>query len=122
MLPSAPGRGLGWGWTTWGSQGRGGERSRRHADFQSAALPTELPGRAYAGEELSGPTGAVGVAKAREQRLAPSPPHPTHVVRAGAGRQCPIGCVWGSAFPMDVAAAEHSGWPNPPALTPFVMS
>ena len=42
--------------------------------------------------------------------------------RAAAGRQCPIGCVWGSVFPMDVAAAEHSGWPNPLALTPFVMS
>src|SRR2546421_4962018 len=122
MTTNAPRPALVWRWTTLVSQWQGAESNRRHADFQSAALPTELPGRAYAGEELSGPTGAVGVAKAREQRLAPSPPHPTHVVRAGAGRQCPIGCVWGSAFPMDVAAAEHSGWPNPPALTPFVMS
>ena len=55
------------------------------------------------------------------RRLALSPPHRL-MVRADAGRQCPIGCVVGSAFPMDVAAAEHSGWPNPLALTPFVMS
>src|SRR6266566_6508260 len=48
--------------------------------------------------------------------------HTRLTVRAAAGRQCPIGCVVGSAFPMDVAAAEHSGWPNPLALTPFVMS
>ena len=58
---------------------------------------------------------------ARERRLAPSPPHRAHV-RAAPGRQCPIGWVVGSAFPMDVAVAEHSGWPNPLALTPFVMS
>src|SRR5207302_8323516 len=58
---------------------------------------------------------------ARERRLAPSPPHRAHV-RAAPGRQCPIGWVVGSAFPMDVAVAEHSGWPNPLSLTPFVMS
>src|SRR2546430_2423207 len=109
MTTDAPRPSLVGGGTRWGSQWPGAESNRRHADFQSAALPTELPGRAYAGEELSGPTGAVGVAKAREQRPAPSPPHPTHVFRAGAGRQCPIACVWGGAFPMDVAAAEHSG-------------
>src|SRR5207249_3303465 len=39
----------------------GAESNCRHADFQSAALPTELPGRTYAGEELSGLSGAVGV-------------------------------------------------------------
>ena len=36
--------------------------------------------------------------------------------------QCPIGWVCGSASPIAVAAAEHSGWPNPLALTPFVKS
>src|SRR5437879_5692632 len=41
----------------------GAELNRRHADFQSAALPTELPGRGCAGEQLSGPNGAVGVSK-----------------------------------------------------------
>src|SRR5467141_2465936 len=39
----------------------GAESNCRHADFQSAALPTELPGRTYAGEELSGPSDGVGV-------------------------------------------------------------
>src|SRR6266508_6898907 len=39
----------------------GAESNCRHADFQSAALPTELPGRTYAGEELSGLRDAVGV-------------------------------------------------------------
>src|SRR2546426_5645281 len=39
----------------------GAESNCRHADFQSAALPTELPGRTYAGEQLSGLSGAVGV-------------------------------------------------------------
>src|SRR5438034_5388225 len=39
----------------------GAESNCRHADFQSAALPTELPGRDYAAEELSGLPDAVGV-------------------------------------------------------------
>ena len=34
--------------------------------------------------------------------------------------QWPIGWVVGRAFPIAVAAGEHSGWPNPLALTPFV--
>jgi hypothetical protein len=29
-----------------------------------------------------------------------------------------IGCVVGSAWPIAVDAAEHSGWPKPPALAP----
>src|SRR5439155_16849759 len=33
--------------------------------------------------------------------------------------QCRIGFVVGSALPISVAALEHSGWPNPLALTPF---
>src|SRR3989449_7478984 len=39
----------------------GAESNCRHADFQSAALPTELPGRTYAGAELSGLRDVVGV-------------------------------------------------------------
>src|SRR5437899_2307998 len=38
----------------------GAESNRRHADFQSAALPTELPSPGYAAEELSGLGCAVG--------------------------------------------------------------
>src|SRR5207245_4309887 len=41
----------------------GAESNCRHADFQSAALPTELPGRNYAAEQLSGLGGGVGVPK-----------------------------------------------------------
>jgi hypothetical protein len=51
--------------------------------------------------------------EARELRLSP---------RLRAWAQCPIGCVVGSASPIAVAAAEHSGWPNPLALTPSVKS
>jgi len=36
-------------------------RAKLGTHFQSAALPTELPGRDYAAEELSGLPDAVGV-------------------------------------------------------------
>src|SRR6266705_4606632 len=35
----------------------GAESNCRHADFQSAALPTELPGRALQGKNLAGQVG-----------------------------------------------------------------
>src|SRR6266480_247409 len=37
-----------------GSEWPGAELNRRHADFQSAALPTELPGRAMQQKNLAG--------------------------------------------------------------------
>ena len=68
----------------------GAESNHRHADFQSAALPTELPGRG------SGGGGAGPAAKRRvlDPNLALSRkqaknPHPDPLPQAGVGEECP---------------------------------
>src|SRR5690348_14204263 len=80
----------------------GAESNCRHADFQSAALPTELPGRDYAGKQLSGPGGAVGVLDDPAWRDSFSPYAASQVPQSDGARSPPD-----PAQARDPAGQEH---------------